>query len=41
MVWTAIERINAYFYDPVIFWGVPFALALVLEGYRLLRGGSR
>jgi hypothetical protein len=32
-----LEWFSDYFYDPVIFWGVPLALALVWAGIRHAR----
>jgi hypothetical protein len=32
-----LEWFSEYFYDPVIFWGVPLALALVWAGVRHMR----
>jgi hypothetical protein len=32
-----VEWFSDYFYDPVIFWGVPLALALVWAGIRHAR----
>jgi hypothetical protein len=32
-----LEQISGYFYDPLVFWGVPFALVLVQAGARRLR----
>ena len=29
-----LDKISQYFYDPLIFWGVPLALALVWSGLR-------
>jgi len=29
-----LERFSDYFYDPVIFWGVPLVLVLVWAGIR-------
>lgn len=36
-----IEQISAYFYDPLVFWGVPFALVLMQAGARRLRMRKR
>jgi hypothetical protein len=36
-----LEQISGYFYDPLVFWGVPFALVLVQAGARRLRSGKR
>jgi hypothetical protein len=32
-----LEWFSEYFYDPVIFWGVPLALALAWAGIRHMR----
>ena len=32
-----LEQLSEYFYDPLVFWGVPLALALVWAGIRLAR----
>jgi hypothetical protein len=29
-----LDRMSQYFYDPLIFWGAPLALALVWAGVR-------
>ena len=34
-----LEQVSDFFYDPMVFWGVPLVLALLLEGYRHLRKG--
>jgi len=36
-----LEWFSEYFYDPVIFWGVPLALALVWAGIRPTRAWLR
>jgi hypothetical protein len=37
VLWTLAERISNWFYDPLIFWAVPFVLALLSEAMRALR----
>ena len=32
-----LERLSEYFYDPLVFWGVPLALVLVWAGIRRAR----
>jgi len=29
--WDALESLSNYFYEPLLFWGLPFALAIVYE----------
>ncbi len=29
--WQLVETLSNVFYDPVVFWGLPFALALLWE----------
>lgn len=36
-LWTMIERLSGWFYDPVVFWAVPFALAAAREILRARR----
>jgi len=36
-----LDWFSEYFYDPVIFWGVPLALALVWAGIRRMRAWLR
>jgi len=40
-VWADIEDFSNLFYQPLIFWGAPFVLALLWEGLRAQRGKSR
>jgi hypothetical protein len=32
-----LERLSEAFYDPLVFWGVPLALALLREAIRRVR----
>jgi hypothetical protein len=32
-----LERLSEYFYDPIVFWGAPLALALAWTGMRRAR----
>ncbi len=42
MFWDLVSTVSNYFYQPFVFWLVPLALALVLEGVRgRRRNGSR
>ncbi len=36
-----LERLSAYFYDPVVFWTAPFALVALLAAIRKLRAWAR
>ena len=36
-----LERLSEYFYDPLVFWGVPLALVLVWAGIRHARAWLR
>ena len=36
-----LERLSEYFYDPLVFWGVPLALVLVWAGIRRARAWLR
>jgi len=40
-VWAVIEEFSNLFYQPLIFWGVPFVLALLWEGIRAVQERSR
>jgi hypothetical protein len=36
-----LERLSEYFYDPLVFWGAPFALTVLQAGVRRLRSWMR
>jgi hypothetical protein len=36
-----LERLSEYFFDPLVFWGAPFALIALQAGVRRLRSWMR
>ncbi len=30
-IWSLAESLSGFFYQPLVFWGVPFVLAVLLE----------
>lgn len=36
-----LEKLSEYFYDPLVFWGVPLVLALMEAGVRFARAWLR
>ncbi len=36
-----LERLSAYFYDPVLFWTAPFVIVALLAVIRKLRARAR
>lgn len=36
-----LERLSAYFYDPVLFWTAPFVIVAALAAIRKLRARAR
>ena len=36
-----LEQVSNYFFDPLVFWGVPLVLAALLAGIKRLRAWRR
>jgi len=37
MFWELVESLSNFFYEPLVFWGLPFALAVLYEYLRAKR----
>ncbi len=37
MFWGLVESLSNFFYQPLAFWGLPFALAVLYECFRAKR----
>ena len=41
MFWEWLELVSNHFYQPVVFWGLPLLLALILELRKMKKGRIR